>query len=138
VSATVLAAGQRCRVCERRIAPDGRRPAGVILHSGRGLCWRCRTLSDDEVETIELARLFSRDPAVWMRRAACIKPGVNPEWFHPMDHDRETLTVARNVCRGCPVKHECLDDAIATRDAFGVRGGLTHTERARLAKERNG
>ena len=42
---------------------------------------------------------------------------------------------ARAICAQCPVRNECLDDAIATRDVFhGMRGGMEPEERYRLMR----
>ena len=126
-----------CRICRRRIVPEGE-PLypGVVRHGGRGLCGLHARLSDNEVERVELARLYRREPSRWMKRAACAPAHVDPEIFHPMDHDGETRMRARKVCARCPVKSDCLEDALDTKDAFGIRGGLTAPERARLAKQR--
>jgi WhiB family redox-sensing transcriptional regulator len=50
-------------------------------------------------------------------------------------------TAARRVCAACPVRMDCLLDALAHRDVtFGVRGGLTPTQRRALLQraEREG
>lgn len=41
---------------------------------------------------------------------------------------------AKRVCGRCPVQQACLDDALATGERFGVRGGLSERERRALAK----
>jgi WhiB family transcriptional regulator, redox-sensing transcriptional regulator len=40
------------------------------------------------------------------------------------------------VCRGCPVRTECLADALDNRVEFGVWGGLTERERRSLLRRR--
>lgn len=70
----------------------------------------------------------------WPERAACNQPGVNPDWFFPEKgrHGKRALL----VCGGCPVRDECLADALARseRDDWGIRGGLTERERQRLRR----
>ena len=39
---------------------------------------------------------------------------------------------AKQVCVGCPVITECLDHALRVRESYGVWGGHTEDERARL------
>lgn len=138
MSARMLEVRTSCRGCHKRIVPDGEPyPRGVkaVRHAGRGLCSVCHRMSDDEIERIELARLFNRDPAEWMRRAACNnKPDVDPDWFHPHEFDLATHALARAVCARCPVTTECFNDAIATRDRDGIRAGMTAPERARRLK----
>ena len=40
------------------------------------------------------------------------------------------------ICRYCPVRRECLADALDHRVAFGVWGGLTERERRALLRTR--
>jgi WhiB family redox-sensing transcriptional regulator len=43
---------------------------------------------------------------------------------------------AKTVCRGCPVRTECLADALDNTVEFGVWGGLTERERRALLRRR--
>ena len=43
---------------------------------------------------------------------------------------------AKAVCFGCPVRAECLADALDNRTEFGVWGGMTERERRALLKRR--
>lgn len=43
---------------------------------------------------------------------------------------------AKAVCTGCPVRTECLADALDNRVEFGVWGGLTERERRALLRRR--
>ena len=38
---------------------------------------------------------------------------------------------AKEVCRGCVVRGECLEYAVAARERFGIWGGLSERERRR-------
>jgi WhiB family transcriptional regulator, redox-sensing transcriptional regulator len=42
--------------------------------------------------------------------------------------------LAKQVCRGCPVRTECLVYAMETPVDHGVWGGLTERERRRLRR----
>jgi len=44
---------------------------------------------------------------------------------------------AKAVCMGCPVRTECLADALDNRVEFGVWGGMTERERRALLKRRS-
>jgi len=139
VTTTIHAVDLRCRACRHPLVLEGARlRKGTRRHAGRSLCFSCHSMTDDEVEKAEMARLYIRERAEWMPRAACATDDVDPEWFFPMDHDRVTLMAARNVCWSCPVSDACLNDALATKDAWGVRGGYTHLERARIAQLEKG
>ena len=39
---------------------------------------------------------------------------------------------AKRVCRGCEVRAECLEYALANDERFGIWGGLSERERRRL------
>lgn len=67
----------------------------------------------------------SEPTPAWHQDAAC--GAVNPELFFPtgsFSRDR-----ALTICASCPVKKECLDEALHFDDRNAIRGGLTATER---------
>jgi len=43
---------------------------------------------------------------------------------------------AKVICRACPVRTECLADALDNRVEFGVWGGMTERERRALLRRR--
>lgn len=43
---------------------------------------------------------------------------------------------AVRVCRGCPVRVECLTEALATGEQYGIRAGLSERQRRRLVRGR--
>jgi WhiB family redox-sensing transcriptional regulator len=43
---------------------------------------------------------------------------------------------AKAICMGCPVRTECLADALDNRAEFGVWGGMTERERRALLRRR--
>ena len=68
----------------------------------------------------------------WQFRANCM--GVDPELFFP---ERGSSTrEAKEVCRGCVVRDDCLDFAIANGEKFGIWGGMSERERRRLRRAR--
>jgi WhiB family redox-sensing transcriptional regulator len=76
--------------------------------------------------------------ADWRTRAAC--RGEDPELFFPIgttgrDYDAQ-VEEAKTVCRGCPVRIECLDWAYRTR-ADGIWGATTEQERAAARRRHN-
>lgn len=69
---------------------------------------------------------------IWRDRAAC--PGTSVDFFDP-----EQTNQALMICHDCPVKTECLDDALqltSKDDAGGVWGGHTKAERDRMRPKR--
>lgn len=65
----------------------------------------------------------------WAPHAAC-KHG-DPDALFVQGADQN---VAKRVCRSCPVRYECLADALDNRVEFGVWGGLTERERRALLR----
>jgi WhiB family redox-sensing transcriptional regulator len=44
----------------------------------------------------------------------------------------ETTAAAKAVCGGCPVRDPCLFYAVATRQPYGIFGGLSEDDRRHL------
>lgn len=64
----------------------------------------------------------------WHTDAAC--RGVDPELFFP---DRGgPVDLAKQICAGCPVAVDCLDQAIRNREAFGIWGGMSERQRRKV------
>jgi hypothetical protein len=75
----------------------------------------------------------------WLAKAACGPDGgyAGLDFDPPPGSRKEEL--ARAVCmRACPVRSECLEDALATGDHNGIRGGATGPELRKLEKHRRG
>jgi WhiB family redox-sensing transcriptional regulator len=66
----------------------------------------------------------------WRLDAVCAE--VDPELFFP--EPGAPTSPAKRICAGCPVRVECLDYALAAREAHGVFGGLSAQERLRLLR----
>ena len=47
-------------------------------------------------------------------------------------YDDEDAADAIAVCLTCPIRHECLSDAIGTDEQWGVRGATTPSQRQQL------
>lgn len=70
----------------------------------------------------------------WRDSALCAQ--TDPELFFP--DKGGNADPARDICRRCPVREECLDYAMTVElnsVRYGVYGGHTGRERARLAAE---
>lgn len=69
--------------------------------------------------------------AEWRAYAACV--GRDDEMFP--DSNAADIEHARQICAPCPVRNECLADAMATegaataRNRYGIRAGLTGGQR---------
>ena len=67
----------------------------------------------------------------WTARAAC--KGTDPDELFVQGAAQNR---AKLICRGCPVRTECLADALDNRIEFGVWGGMTERERRVLLRRR--
>ncbi len=81
------------------------------------------------VQTV-MALSNPRTDVRWRDDAAC--RGVDTDVFFPVTD--EEAAEAKAVCASCPVREECLEFALQTRQEDGVWGGLTETERRRLRR----
>lgn len=80
-------------------------------------------------------------PPRWMGDGACT--GTTwPDRWHPKgdttEEARRQAETAKAVCRGCPVRAECLAYAQADPSLTGVWGGTTEQERAAMRRRRPG
>ena len=66
----------------------------------------------------------------WTMRAKCRDMA---DALFPEGKDQKR---ARHVCMGCPVRMECLIEALDTRIEWGVWGGMTERERRHLLRTR--
>ncbi len=87
----------------------------------------------------------------WVSQRQC--RGTDPNLFFPdgltsdlSDRSAHSLkykdmryameVAAKKVCAACPVRSECLEDALIIKDSWGVRGGKSAPERRRILKKR--
>ena len=63
----------------------------------------------------------------WQQLAACLH--ADPEVWFPSRSDWHIAQHAKQICQGCPVRGECLDQALAEGYQHGIWGGLTADER---------
>jgi WhiB family redox-sensing transcriptional regulator len=82
------------------------------------------------MEIVEL--LSGMEDRGWQSRANCM--GVDPDLFFP---ERGASTrEAKEVCRGCVVRDNCLEYALDSGEKFGIWGGMSERERRRLRRAR--
>src|SRR3954471_6379694 len=67
----------------------------------------------------------------WTTRAACRSGSPDTVFVQGAAQNR-----AKSVWLGCPVRTECLADALDNRVEFGVWGGMTERERRALLRRR--
>lgn len=69
----------------------------------------------------------------WRIQAACRDTDPDGLFVRGAEQNR-----AKIVCMGCPVRTECLAEALDNRIDFGVWGGMTERERRALLRRRPG
>ena len=68
----------------------------------------------------------------WKESANCL--GGDPDLFFP---ERGASTrEAKEVCRGCIVREDCLEYALLNGEKFGIWGGMSERERRRIRRQR--
>jgi len=85
---------------------------------------------ESNVEIFEL--MSGMEDRGWQARANCM--GVDPDLFFP---ERGASTrEAKEVCRGCVAREDCLEYALDNGEKFGIWGGMSERERRRLRRAR--
>ena len=67
----------------------------------------------------------------WQDSAACI--GADTAIFFPESGD--PVGPAKALCRACPVREQCLTDALERGEVHGVWGGLSAKERRKYRRQ---
>jgi WhiB family redox-sensing transcriptional regulator len=75
--------------------------------------------------------MAARADGAWAARAVC-REG-NPDELFVQGAEQHK---AKAMCLRCPVRTECLADALDNRVEFGVWGGMTERERRALLRRR--
>jgi WhiB family redox-sensing transcriptional regulator len=79
-----------------------------------------------------LAAVLPGTERTWRQSALCAQ--TDPERFFP--EKGGSTREAKDTCRRCPVKAECLEDSkLGDWGRFGIWAGLSERERRNLAKK---
>lgn len=70
----------------------------------------------------------------WRNDAACV---TQPDVFFPEDDSNKAAVPAKAICAECPVRIECREHALETREPYGIWGGLTAAERRTELRRRH-
>lgn len=69
----------------------------------------------------------------WRAEASC--HGADPDLWYPRRFDAATEQAAKAICATCPVRHQCLIEALEHNEGFGIWGGLSETDRRTLRRQ---
>lgn len=83
------------------------------------------------VDTLPIAHdIYDYTPRkYWMKLGLCYQTW--DDRFFNGRKDREAIA----ICDKCPVIKDCLADAVADANQFGVRGGLSESSRKKLKRQ---
>jgi WhiB family redox-sensing transcriptional regulator len=83
-----------------------------------------------------------RNDDSWQVKAACRGPQAAvffpPPVFERKDEKGERESRAKEICRSCGVRKDCLEYALSIREPHGIWGGLNEVERKNLMVQRVG
>ena len=95
----------------------------------REMGWRSQRTAG---ATMHLQSASENEEPSWHDFANCL--GVDPDLFFP---ERGASTKeAKEVCRGCVVRDDCLEYALQNGEKFGIWGGMSERERRRIRRQR--
>ena len=100
-------------------------------HSGHGMCNTCY-LRHRRINPPTARTRPSMRGEHWRRDAAC--RGRDPEIWFPIKSNAESAEEGKRVCRGCPVRAECLRHALDFCEQYGIWGGLNERQLRALRK----
>ena len=75
--------------------------------------------------------MLKLDTPTWSALAKCQE--VDPDELFVQGAEQNRVKV---ICQACPVRTECLADALDNQVEFGVWGGMTERERRAILKRR--
>lgn len=91
--------------------------------------------SDDVVRSVQgetYVGAAEPEDQSWQDFANCL--GIDPDLFFP---ERGASTKdAKEVCRSCVVREDCLEYALVNGEKFGIWGGMSERERRRIRRQR--
>ena len=71
----------------------------------------------------------------WRELALCRQSDAD-YWFPETTGNSATHTLAKRICEQCPVIEQCLQFALDNNERYGIWGGKSEHQRARLKSER--
>jgi|SRR6185437_5316909 len=114
----------------------------LIRSSGTGCCsgwrghsWKNRKGKGAHVSITETMDIIVADSPGWIRHALCGSGDYDYDLWFPEPSERHKAAAAVRVCRRCPVRGQCLTDALEREDIRGIRGGVSGNRRSRMLRK---
>lgn len=106
------------------------------MSGAHALAWRgdpadiVVAFEDASAASTALAAWLDRVRPDWHRHAACA--GAPTEMFFPTRG--ASVEPAKQLCAGCPVAQQCLDEALDDPELVGIRAGTSAAKRAEMRR----
>jgi hypothetical protein len=84
------------------------------------------------VRRAQRAKVWEVQDKGWLVHAAC--NGMNPDIWFPEKGNTRDADLAKEICMGCPVRDDCLADAMIRGEEFGIWGGVSQRGREQLRR----
>lgn len=128
--------GCRCDAC-RAVSHDPEMSRAYREQNREKLATRQRAWSAARRADVAKCRPQPRQPDEWTEQAAC-RNHPDPAAFFPVRRNwrTEQTRAVLALCATCPVRAECLEEAVRLGDDHGIRGGLSGRERRLLREAR--
>jgi len=69
---------------------------------------------------------------LWTEQALCRTAGRNPNLWFPENRLHADAKRAKAICNVCPVREQCLREALSDDDTRGIWGGFDERERTAI------
>ena len=94
-----------------------------------------RALKVDITHTVQ-AKVRDIEKLQNMEFASALCAQSDPEIFFPVQGDRVNVRLAKKICSSCIHKSDCLEQAMANNEDYGIFGGESAIERKHLRSKR--
>ena len=81
--------------------------------------------------------IIAADGSSWIREALCGSGDYDCDLWFPEPGERAKAALAIRICRRCPARLRCLEEALERGDERGIRGGVTANRRTRMLRKRD-
>lgn len=72
----------------------------------------------------------------WRKGALCANWGFEVPDMYPNELHHEAVREAKRFCQMCPVRSECLAEALDRSERYGIWGGMDFRERSALRRSK--
>ncbi len=63
---------------------------------------------------------------------------TDPALFFPEKGEGNKSRAAARICARCPIREQCLDEALSRHERYGIWGGVSERDRRKMIRAREG